>query len=83
MKILILAAIALVITGCNTTVVERKSDGSIKGANSRWFWSSESYEWQYTSNGVFSAKATKSNPDAESIKAVAEGVAKGAVQGLK
>lgn len=82
-KTLSLAVLALTLIGCNTTVVEKKPDGSLRGANSRWFWSSESYEWSYSSNGVFNAKATKSNPDAESLKAVAQGAAQGAAQGLK
>lgn len=73
---------ALLLCGCNTSEIEKKSDGSIRAINSRWFWSTESYEVEYSTNG-FKAKATKSNPDAESLKAVAEGAAQGAVKGAK
>lgn len=72
---------ALLLCGCNTSEIEKKSDGSIRAINSRWFWSTESYEVEYSTNG-FKAKATKSNPDAESLKAVADGAAHGAASGL-
>jgi hypothetical protein len=81
MKLLLLSL--LVICGCNTTYVEKHPDGTTKAGNSRWFWSTESYDIQYNTNGTFRAQATKSNPDAESLKAVAQGAAQGAAQGLK
>jgi len=56
-------------------------DGTTKAGNSRWFWSTESYEVEYGTNG-FKAKATKSNPDAQSLEAVARGTAQGITSGM-
>lgn len=79
---LLLLLLSTVLCGCNTSTIEKKSDGSIRAVNSRWFWSSEGYDVEYSTNG-FRARAAKSNPDAESIKAVAEGTAKGLGDALK
>lgn len=65
------ACIALV--GCNTT------DATITSAdgktiqhirNTRAAWSSESYSWSFSTNGTWSAAATKSGPDAATVQAI-------------
>lgn len=73
-----LLSAALLCVGCNTTSFERTMpDGStVRVANSRVFWSTESYEATMTETGA-TLKAEKSRADAQAIKAAAEGVARG------
>lgn len=66
-----------VMTGCNTTTAEITSPNGQKQhiANSRLIWSTEEYDFGFDTNGVWHARATKSNPDAATVAAIA-GLAK-------
>jgi hypothetical protein len=80
----ILLGLAMVCAGCSTSHVKVESpDGrKMSGFNSRWFWNTEGFSLHSTATNSFSLEIQKSNPDAESLKAVAEGAAKGAVKGV-
>jgi hypothetical protein len=82
-SVLLCVAGTIVLFGCSTSrVVVKRSDGSeMRGFNSRWFWNTEGFALHSTATNAFSLEIQKSNPDAESLKAVAEGAAKGAVKG--
>jgi hypothetical protein len=73
-KILLLAAVIalpLAFTACNTTRATITSpNGQVqKIKNSRFAWSSEEYDFGFDTNGVWHARATKSNPDAATVQA--------------
>ena len=74
---LILLAASLV--GCNVTEA-KLADGTVI-RNSRLAWVTGEYSLNMTNaNGSVSFHAIKSNPDSETIKAVAQGVAAGLVK---
>lgn len=83
----LVALSALVLCGCSSTSGERQmTDGSVlKVANSRFLWASQGVEMSTKDKDgfEFTLKLQKSNPDIDAIKAVAEGVAAGAVRGAK
>ena len=68
-----IAILGLALTGCNTTTAEITGpNGTIqKIRNTRAAWSSESYAWSCSTNGTWSATATKSGPDAATVQAFA------------
>lgn len=78
-KLTILALCAIALTGCNVTRIQK---GETKAFNARLFWSTEGFDLNTSSNGTH-VSIQKSNPDAESLKAVAAGAAEGAVKGAK
>ena len=70
-------------SGCSTTVVERiDPDGTkFRATNYRSFWKSEGVDVTYERKGndvSARARLDKSGTDAETLRAVAEGAAKGA-----
>jgi len=71
-KLLLLIPLALIAAGCNTTTFTYTGkDGSTQTLrNSRAAWSSESYDWSYTTNG-WHASANKSGPDQATVQAIA------------
>lgn len=73
-----LIALALLITGCNTTTFKQtaKDGTTVTIANSRWLWTTESYSVKFDTNGA-SLTANKSSTDSAAIAAVAEGLVKG------
>ncbi len=71
---------SLLFTGCSFSAVKR---GDTRALNSRWFWNTEGFELDMETNGTARVRIAKSNPDAESLKAVAAGAAEGAVKGVK
>lgn len=86
MKITILVCL-VALTGCSHISGERQlPDGSVlRVRTSRFFWSSEGIEatTKDKQGFEFSLKINKSNPNVEAIKAVAEGVAAGAMKGVQ
>lgn len=74
----LLTLCAMICAGCNVTRIQK---GETKAFNARLFWSTEGFDLNTSSNGTH-VSIQKSNPDAESLKAVAEGAAKGAVKGV-
>ena len=77
--------ILLVITGCSVTTGERKPDGTLAVHNYRLLWASEGINFTTASSNGFTATLSvqKSNPDAQSIGAVAEGITKGLAASVK
>lgn len=71
---------ALLLSGCSYTHLRR---GEASAVNLRCLWQTEGFEFTSGTNGLTTIRIQKSNPDAESLKAIAEGAAKGAVQGAK
>jgi len=79
----LIMAVLLIVTsgGCSYSTI---THGTANATNIRWFWDTTGFEFDAkTTNGNVKIKLQKSNPDAESLKALAEGVAKGAVEGAK
>lgn len=75
---LLMVFAVLVFVGCSTSRFTKTApDGSkISAWNSRLIWSTEGFEAIYNTNGV-TVKLQKSNTDAQTAGAVAEGVARG------
>ncbi|HTD65027.1 MAG TPA: hypothetical protein VK846_00655 [Candidatus Limnocylindria bacterium] len=71
---------SLLFTGCSFSAVKR---GEARAVNARLFWNTEGFELDVETNGTARVRIAKSNPDAESLKAVAAGAAEGAVKGAK
>jgi hypothetical protein len=69
----LLLLLALV-SGCSTSYIAK---GDLKAYNSRFIWSTEGFEAEFATNGTGKVKIHKSNPDAQTAGAVAEGVARG------
>lgn len=85
MKTLALTLTCAVLAGCNTTHFSAtRPDGTkIVVDNYRMFWSTQDYQLVLGTNSA-SLSAERSSPDADSLKAVAEGVTTGALKaGLK
>lgn len=80
MKTSLLLLLAFIGSGMSCSHLKR---GDASAANFRLFWVSEGFEFEAQTNGATHIRLQRSNPDAESLKAIAEGVAKGAVQGAK
>ena len=78
MKTSILLAVLFVATGMSCSHLKR---GDTSASNFRMFWVTEGFEFESATNRT-SIRLQRSNPDAESLKAVAEGAAKGAVKGV-
>lgn len=80
-----LAAVALVLNGCAFIEGTRYVDGTMTVRSSRLLWASEGIDFGVTDTNGFTThlKVERSNPDAQAIGAVAEGAARGAVQGAK
>ena len=72
-KILTFGFLLTVLCGCNTTSVTITSpQGQVsKIVNSRFAWSTDSYDWSYSTNGTWHATANKSGPDANTVNAFA------------
>ena len=77
LSILIAALLVGVMPGCSFSRIER---GDFHAWNSRLLWQSEGFEFETRTNGTTRIRLQKSNPDAESLKAVAEGAARGATK---
>ena len=56
--------------------------GDAKATNLRFLWASEGFKFTAQTNGTVSIELQKSATDSDALKAVAEGVAKGAVDGM-
>lgn len=71
-KFLILIPVALIAAGCNTTTaIITSPNGQVQRVmNNRFAWSSEEYDFGFDTNGVWHARATKSNPDASTVTAL-------------
>lgn len=69
-----LLALAALLSGCSTSYITK---GDLKAFNSRAFWSTEGFKAEFTTNGAGRVEIQKSNPDAQTAGAVAEGVARG------
>jgi hypothetical protein len=71
--LLAVLSICVVCSGCCVSKGKvTRPDGLIaEFANTRFIWSTEQYDFAYTTNGV-SLKATKSNPDAQTVAAIAD-----------
>lgn len=89
MKLKLLIGLVVIVTmaGCSSTRGRRTTkDGSVLTvSNHRFFWASEGVDFTVRDTNGFSASLSiqKSNPDAQAIGAVAEGVAKGLAAGVK
>ena len=67
-----LLLLASILAGCNTTTATYTNGPvTMKVSNMREAWSTDSYDWQFSTNGVFHATATKSGPDATTVQAFA------------
>lgn len=69
---LAIATFFALLSGCNTTTATITSpNGQVqKIMNNRFAWSSEEYDFGFDTNGLWHARATKSNPDAATVSAV-------------
>lgn len=78
---LLVGAVSLVaLSGCSFSRIQR---GDAIATNLRCFWHTEGFEFIAGTNGTTTIRIVRTSPDAESLKAIAEGAAKGAVQGAK
>ena len=75
--VLTLAAIA---TGCSYS---RLTHGDACATNIRLFWTTEGFKFTAQTNGAVTIELQHANADTETLKAIAEGVAAGAVKGAK
>ena len=66
-----LALFAGCVTGCNTTTFSKSSAGDVVIHNTRWFWSTDSYTANWTTNGA-SLEVNKSGVDAAALGAVVQ-----------
>lgn len=75
---------AVLITGCCATSYTLKQPGGqeITVKNNRFFWATDSYSVNFSTNGA-SISVNKSSTDSAAIGAVAEGVAKGLASAVK
>lgn len=84
-RLMLVGAMGLMLAGCSSVSGTRTLlDGSqLRISSVRFLWSSEGVEASTKDQQgfEFTLKLAKSNPDVEAIKAVAAGVAEGAVKG--
>ena len=78
--LLILTLAAIVATGCSYS---RLTHGDARATNIRLFWTTEGFKFTAQTNGAVTIELQHANADAETLKAVAAGVAAGVVQGVK
>lgn len=77
---------AALLSGCSTSSVSKTwPDGTrVKAWNNRFLWVTERFDITVTNQAeAIRVQLGNSRTDTEAIKAVSEGVAKGAIQGLK
>lgn len=82
-KLLVSFGLYSIIAGCCAMSCSHLKKGDATASNMRLFWASEGFEFEAATNGAVKIKLQKSNPDAESLKAVAQGAAQGVAQGMK
>jgi len=71
--------LAWILCGCAHSTFEAQG---VKGSSWRLFWDTSGFEATLpTTNGTATIKLGRSGSDADALKAVAEGAAKGAVKG--
>lgn len=79
-----LLAPAILLPGCAMVSGKRQPDGTLTVTSWRLFWKSERIEFATSgTNWSVSLRVGSSITDAQSVKAVAEGAAQGAVKGVK
>lgn len=53
-------------TGCNSTKFTKSANGDVSISNTRWFWTTDSYACNWTSNSA-SLDVNKSAPDTQAL----------------